>query len=553
MEFTFGADALLKNILNKFSEGELAEIIGGNYIADYQKMTGSLIEKQQLAEAVFILSGFEIVTEQLNRSRLIERMSLEQAGDMLAQLLENLGSSESISSQADKYDLLETVATRYPHEFGTLLGFGDAIALANESSMSIEGIRECRPEYPLYPYQQKIVKKANQLITSNDTNRCLIHLPTGAGKTRTAMNIACEHLRENENALVLWLADTSELCTQAVDEFNKSWSSLGNQDIKIYSYFSDTNISLGGIDRGFLVAGLQKLNSAKKTDLPILYKKLRDFVTLIIFDEAHKAIAPTYAQTVRDMLQSENKVTAFLLGLSATPGRKIISTSEVDQEDRALSEFFDSNKITMKISGYESPIKYLVDKGYLAKATFHTISYEGGRIVYADEFSSKKHDAEIKRALTEDQNRNLKLLETIRDEYNKGSSIIVFACSVDHSRNLAAFLSFEGIKAYSLDSKYDSTETRRFKIAEYSKGNVRVLINYNILTAGFDAPITNVAIVARPTDSLVQYSQMVGRAMRGKQSKGNDSCEIYTVRDDIPAFTSVLEAFSHWDEMWEEV
>mgnify|MGYP003683265287 FL=1 len=544
---------MLNEILNKFSEGELAEIIGGNYISDYQTMTDALIEKPALANAVYILSGFEIVAEKTNRARLIERMSPEQVDKILSQLLDNLKSSEKINSLTDKYDLLETVATNYPHEFGTLLGFGDAISLAAESAMSIEGIRRCVPDYPLYPYQQKIVKKASQLIASETTNRCLIHLPTGAGKTRTAMNIACEHLRENENALVLWLADTSELCTQAVDEFDKAWTSLGNQEIKIYSYFSDTNISLGGIDQGFLVAGLQKLNSAKKSDLPILYNKLQDFVTLIIFDEAHKAIAPTYSQTIGDMLQTENKTSAFLLGLSATPGRKIISSHEADAEDRELSEFFNSNKITMKISGYESPIKYLVDEGYLAKATFHTISYDGGRIVYANEFSSKKHDAEIKRALTDDQNRNLKLLETIRNEYHKGRSIIVFACSVDHSRNLAAFLSFEGVKAYSLDSKYDSTETRRFKIAEYSKGNVKVLINYNILTAGFDAPITSVAIVARPTDSLVQYSQMVGRAMRGKKSKGNETCDIYTVRDDIPAFTSVLEAFSHWDEMWEEV
>ena len=76
-------------------------------------------------------------------------------------------------------------------------------------------------------------------------------------------------------------------------------------------------------------------------------------------------------------------------------------------------------------------------------------------------------------------------------------------------------LSFEGIKAFSLDSKYDDPISRRFKISEYSSGKVKVLINYNILTAGFDAPVTNVAIIARPTDSLVQYSQMAGRAMRG--------------------------------------
>jgi len=141
----------------------------------------------------------------------------------------------------------------------------------------------------------------------------------------------------------------------------------------------------------------------------------------------------------------------------------------------------------------------------------------------------------------------------ITDEYNSGSSIIVFACSVEHSRAIASMLAFNNIKAYSLDSKHDSDESRRFKISDYLKKNVRVIINYNILTAGFDAPNTNVAIIARPTDSLVQYSQMAGRAMRGKRSEGNLECKIYTVRDDIPAFTSVARAFTHWDKLWNEV
>ena len=80
-----------------------------------------------------------------------------------------------------------------------------------------------------------------------------------------------------------------------------------------------------------------------------------------------------------------------------------------------------------------------------------------------------------------------------------------------------------------------------------------MLVNFNILTAGFDAPITNTVVIARPTDSLVQYSQMAGRAMRGLKSKGNENCKIYTVRDDIPAFTSVVRAFKHWDSLWAEV
>ena len=96
-----------------------------------------------------------------------------------------------------------------------------------------------------------------------------------------------------------------------------------------------------------------------------------------------------------------------------------------------------------------------------------------------------------------------KLLEVIKHEYEQGSSTIVFACSVEHARKLAILLSFEGITAYSIDSVQDDSVSRAYKISEYKKKNVQVLINYGILTAGFDAPVTNVAIIARPTDSLV--------------------------------------------------
>ena len=77
------------------------------------------------------------------------------------------------------------------------------------------------------------------------------------------------------------------------------------------------------------------------------------------------------------------------------------------------------------------------------------------------------------------------------------------------------------------------------------------LFNYGVLTAGFDAPRTRCVIVARPTTSLVLYSQMVGRAMRGPQSGGNRHCEILTVADTrLKGFGSVAEAFTNWEELW---
>jgi len=78
-----------------------------------------------------------------------------------------------------------------------------------------------------------------------------------------------------------------------------------------------------------------------------------------------------------------------------------------------------------------------------------------------------------------------------------------------------------------------------------------VIVNYGVLTTGFDAPKTSAALIARPTKSLVLYSQMVGRAIRGTRAGGNMDAEIVTVTDpNLPGFGDVAEAFTNWEDVW---
>jgi len=80
-----------------------------------------------------------------------------------------------------------------------------------------------------------------------------------------------------------------------------------------------------------------------------------------------------------------------------------------------------------------------------------------------------------------------------------------------------------------------------------------VICNYGVLTTGFDAPNTSATVIARPTKSLVLYSQMVGRATRGPKAGGNVTCEISTVVDiGLPGFGDLAEAFTNWEDVWNE-
>ena len=76
-------------------------------------------------------------------------------------------------------------------------------------------------------------------------------------------------------------------------------------------------------------------------------------------------------------------------------------------------------------------------------------------------------------------------------------------------------------------------------------------MNFGVLTTGFDAPLTSATLIARPTKSLVLYSQMVGRAIRGKIAGGNDIAEIVTVVDTaMPGFGDLSTAFMNWEDVW---
>jgi len=76
------------------------------------------------------------------------------------------------------------------------------------------------------------------------------------------------------------------------------------------------------------------------------------------------------------------------------------------------------------------------------------------------------------------------------------------------------------------------------------------LVNYGVLTTGFDAPKANVAIIGRPTQSVTLYSQMVGRVMRGKEAGGKSQCKVITVKDPVYGFRDMSESFFYWEELW---
>ena len=78
---------------------------------------------------------------------------------------------------------------------------------------------------------------------------------------------------------------------------------------------------------------------------------------------------------------------------------------------------------------------------------------------------------------------------------------------------------------------------------------VNILIHYEVLTTGFDATNIKCVFIARPTQSVVLYSQMLGRGLRGPQMGGNEECLLIDIKDNLQKYNESL-AFSHFNNYW---
>lgn len=403
--------------------------------------------------------------------------------------------------------------------------------------------------YGLFSHQRMAAREIHQKLQTYPY-RVMLHMPTGAGKTRTAMSIIADHLRASEPTLVIWLAYSEELCEQAASEFEQTWRYLGDRDVSIYRFWGSHDVEATNLHDGLFIAGLSKLYSSARSSIRLI-SALGSRTSLVVIDEAHSAIADTYKFLLEAL--TVHRPTTALLGLSATPGR---TWTDIDI-DRELAEFFGRQKVTLKIPGFANPVDYLVAEGYLAEVEYKSLFYESGTELSESDLQKVRTGLDIPdyilHLLAEDEVRNLNILLKVEELAKRHRRILVFAATVQHSDLLACVLRARGVHAYSVTSRTPSYE--RTRVIEEFKDNedmVRVICNYGVLTTGFDAPRTSAAVVARPTKSLVLYSQMVGRAIRGVRAGGNATAEIVTVVDsNLPGFRNVAEAFINWEDVWE--
>ena len=407
---------------------------------------------------------------------------------------------------------------------------------------------EVSPQYSLRPYQKRAVDAVLRELIDHD--RVLLHAPTGSGKTRMAMNVVSMHLRQNAPTMVLWLAPTKELVKQAAEDFSVAWGTQGDVPAVVIQWRGGGETFSHGttIRRNtVLVAGIHMAGKSVNAD-PWIERSLLEKVSLVVFDEAHHSIAPTFQELVEGILTDSGISSRRLLGLSATPGRANL------EETKSLVEMYEGRKVV--IGEGNNPVRYLVDNGFLARAVVetHKVDFLSPLTTQGSDYAPS--DLEH---LGQNEDHNQEIVNLVQELFDEGHlRVIAFTPSVDSAEKCAADMHRRGYAYAHAVSGVTSADkrdyyTRTFQQPVASNGNPQVLFNCNVLTAGFDAPEISAAVIGQPTKSAVRLQQMIGRALRGPQSGGTEKAVIHMLVDkSFTKYAELADMFCQWESIWEE-
>ncbi|MEV7386665.1 DEAD/DEAH box helicase family protein [Streptomyces sp. NPDC091215] len=472
----------------------------------------------------------------------VAQMAFNAHGDSVlhehARDLQNLYPTHAPSSFRGSSNAVAFVADlRFPDSFA---GFR---APSLEPRIDVDGPRH----FPrLHDYQERLAANVFALLDRMVPQRGMLSLPTGAGKTRVTAEAVIRWVKQvgKLDGPILWIAQTEELCEQAVQSWKFVWEKVGAETPLAINRLWSSNEAAPVVDRPQLVvatdAKLQQPNCLAADS----YAWLRN-AALVIVDEAHTAITPRYTDILAQLGLTASRTERHLLGLTATPFR---NTNQ--DETRRLINRFGARRLDDGVFTSGDPYAELQRLGMLAQVEHQLL--EGGTITlnheekqHAEQLSVLSRAAEQR--LADDHDRNNRILAEI-SAMPKDWPVLVFATSVDHAKFLAAKLRDLDITASAVDSNTSPNDRRR-RIDDFRSGRTRVLTNYGVLTQGFDAPATRAVVVARPVYSPNVYQQMIGRGLRGPLNGGKPTCRILNVRDNIRNFDTAL-AFTQFEHLW---
>jgi len=229
-----------------------------------------------------------------------------------------------------------------------------------------------------------------------------------------------------------------------------------------------------------------------------------DFFSLIIVDEGHHNVAPSW-QDVFDHFPA-----AKIISVTATPFRA---------DDRPV----EGEMI------YAYAIEQAMREGYIKHIQASNVapsqllfSYRGDERTHTlEEVLQLRENTWFSRGVALAEACNISIvdasilwLEHLRETGHHHHQIIAAACSVDHARAIKQLYEERGWNAQEIHSGMPEGKQKAIKARLRDTRELDVIVQVQMLGEGFDHPSLSIAAVFRPYRSLSPYIQFVGRIMR---------------------------------------
>lgn len=358
----------------------------------------------------------------------------------------------------------------------------------------------------LRAYQQEAADAALSWVRKT-TDACIVHAPTGAGKSLIIAEIARVLHEISGGKRVLVTAPTSELVVQDAEKYK----AMGGE----CSIFSSS-------------AGERSLRHPVVFGTPgTVRRRIRRFGSefcAVIIDEGHRIT--NEIKSIIENLRSQNP-NIRVIGLSATPYRLgegyVYAMDENGKPvpERAARDPYYTAQV------YSISERYLIDQGYLSPPVIGQIGSDHYETMHMEVNSRGKFDkADVDRAYHGQGRKTAYIVADVVSKSHNREGVMLFSASIEHAEEIMA----------SLPPKLSALVTGKTKnrgeiITRFKSKELKYLVNVDVLTTGFDAPHVDVIALLRATESVSLLQQIIGRGLRIDDDK--DDCLVLDYAENL--------------------
>jgi DNA repair protein RadD len=330
-----------------------------------------------------------------------------------------------------------------------------------------------------------------------NTGNPVIAAPTGTGKSHIIGGFCQRSLNYWPNQRFMVLTHVKELITQNATKLTDMWP---NAPLGIYSAGLGERDTVMPIIFGGVASVINNLEAFGHRDL-------------LWIDEGH-LLSPKAETLYQRIIAHFKKINPWfkVIGSTATPWR--IGQGPITEGGVFTDVCYD-------LTGPES-WRRLIAEGWLVppipKRTKTELDVSGVGLNTAGDYQQGAlQDAVDKDEIT---------FAALREACELGRdrrAWLAFASGIKHAEHISAMLNSFGITATTVHNEIANKERDR-RVKAYKRGEIRCIVNNNVLTTGFDHPPVDFIPMLRPTVSAGLWVQMLGRGTRPSRETGKVNC-----------------------------